>query len=316
MYQFCENKTLRENGFQVIENVIDNDFIKNLKKDMWEWLNFKTKNLSKPIVEEDESSYKSFFELYPKHGMLLQHWDSGHNPMSWKLRQDKNIIKIFSDIWNTKNLLTSFDGLSISLPPEITNRGWNQSKTWFHSDQCFKRNNFECVQALINLYDVNEGDATLRVLDKSHLLHKDFQDQFQIQSNDDWLKLNEVQKNFYLKKLGKGSDICIKAKKGSMFLWDSRTIHQGYEPLKDRSKKNIRCALYICMVPADNIDQLQLKKRIKYFEEKRTTNHYPKKVKPFSIIPRTYGGIIPKVEYNEIEKNEMIRDLVGYKYLK
>lgn len=315
MYQFCETKTLAENGFQVIENVIDDNLIEELREEMWKWLNFKTKNLNNPIQKNDINTFRTFFELYPKHGMLLQHWDVGHNPMSWKLRQNENIINIFSEIWNTKDLLTSFDGLSISLPPETTNRGWNRGEEWFHTDQCYRRNNFECVQGLVNLYDVNDGDATLRVLDRSHLFHEDFQKKFKITRNADWLMLNSDQKEFYLNYLGNDSDICIKGGKGSMFLWDSRTIHQGYAPLKTRTKENIRCAIYICMVPAHGIEQKQLKKRIECFENKRTTNHYPKKIKKFPQHPRTFGCAVPSVDYSEIETTELMKDLVGYKYL-
>lgn len=96
--------------------------------------------------------------------MLLQHWDVGHNPVSWNVRQNSKVIKAFEDIWNTDDLLTSFDGLSISLPCEYTKRGWYRGNTWWHTDQSYLRNDFECVQGLVNLYDVNPGDATLRVM--------------------------------------------------------------------------------------------------------------------------------------------------------
>lgn len=70
---------------------------------------------------------------------------------------------------NTDDLLTSFDGIIISLSCKITNRGWWLGKDYLHTDQSFKRNNFECVQELVNLFNVNNGDATFKFLRGSHI---------------------------------------------------------------------------------------------------------------------------------------------------
>lgn len=312
MYRYCHNFTLEKDGCQVIENVVSESKLIELRQLMWQWLEYKTQYLNIPVEKSNPASYRSLFQLYPKHGMLFQHWDFGHNPISWALRQDENVIQCFRDIWKTDRLLTSFDGISISLPCEVTGRGWTRGNEWFHSDQCFQRNDFECVQGLVNLYDVNDGDGTLRVLRSSHTLHKDFQQKFQIQSTSDWLILNQQHKKFYMDILGKESDICIKAKAGSLVLWDSRTIHQGMEPLRGREKQNIRCVPYICMTPASFASPNQLKKRIKYFKDKRTCNHWPHKIKPFSRLPRTYGNAMPKIAYDDVQETILMRKLVGY----
>lgn len=69
-------------------------------------------------------------------------------------------------------------------------------------------------------------------------------------------------------------------------LWDSRTIHQGVEPQKERSEKNIRCALYVCMTPRKKATKAQLDKKRKAYIERRTTNHYPHKIKLFLITSK------------------------------
>lgn len=315
-YSNCDNLTLEKDGVEVIKDIISKDEILNLRKTMWEWLNFKTKHTSKPVLEGKRETYSSLFELYPKHGMLFQHWDFGHNPISWELRQNIKIINEFKKIWNTDDLLTSFDGISVSLPCEDTGRGWTRNKEWFHTDQSYKTNDFKCVQSFVNIYNVNQGDGTLRILKGSHKLHKDFQHKFNISSSSDWYMLNEEEKNFYTERLDEDCDICVIAPAGSLVLWDSRTIHQGMEPSKTRNKPNIRCVPYICMTPAFLATQTQIKKRIKYFEEKRTTNHWPHKVKVFSKTPRSFGGNIPVVEEDNIIITDIMKKLVGYNYLK
>jgi len=313
IYSDCENLTLENDGVEVVKDILEEKEVKILQQRFWEWLHFKTRHTKNPVIEKKHETYVSIFELFPKHGMLFQHWDFGHNPISWTIRQNKKVIDKFSSIWKTSDLITSFDGISVSLPPEITNRGWSRGEEWFHSDQCFKRNSFECVQGLVNIFDVYEKDATLRVLKGSHKLHSDFQNKFQIEKSTDWHLLNNEEKQFYIDHLGPDSDICVKAPAGSLVLWDSRTIHQGMEPQKERNQKSIRCTPYVCMVPRSQASENQIKKRIKYFEEQRTCNHWPHKIKVFGKKPRLYPGqTVPMVEKDSIEITDLMKKLVGY----
>lgn len=316
IYHTCDHFTLEEDGVQVVPDILSPDEIRALQAKMWQWLHFKTRHTQKPVVQQDESTYASLFQLLPKHGMLFQHWDFGHNPLSWTLRQHSRILQVFQKIWRTDQLLTSFDGLSISLPCEVTHRGWHRYQEWFHTDQSFQRNGFECVQGFVNLFDVHEGDATLRVLRKSHTLHGAFQHHFQILSRADWCRLAPNHKQFYVERLGADADVCVQTKAGSVVLWDSRNVHQGMEPQKGRAQPNIRCTPYLCMTPAAFASQRQLKKRIDLFEKRRTSNHWPHKIKVFPETPRTYGKAIPRVDRDILEETELMRHLVGYPYLK
>ena len=91
----------------------------------------------------------------------------------------------FTLIWNTEDLIVSFDGASIY----ILDKPKRENNTWFHVDQSYTRNNFECIQSWINAYDTNEGDATLVILENSNQYHKDFQEHFNITDKKDWFKL-------------------------------------------------------------------------------------------------------------------------------
>jgi hypothetical protein len=48
-------------------------------------------------------------------------------------------------------------------------------RDWFHTDQSYKDSSFKCIQSFIN-----EGYATLSILESSHKYHKKFNDIYQI----------------------------------------------------------------------------------------------------------------------------------------
>jgi len=39
------------------------------------------------------------------------------------VRQNPKVVNVFQKLWNKEEVLTSFDGASIHLPPEKTNKG-------------------------------------------------------------------------------------------------------------------------------------------------------------------------------------------------
>ena len=282
---FCTKETLREtlerDGVAVIPGVLDD--CDAMVSGMWDYLEHVSQKWEKPIKRDDESTWREFYKLYPKHSMLLQHYDVGHAQSSWDVRQNPKIVEIFQHFWGREDLLVSFDGFSFHLPPEITNKGWFR-KSWYHSDQSFTKPDFQCVQSFVTGVDIEEGDATLSVFKGSHKYHAEFRDAFGITDKSDWTLLTPEQQTFY-----KCEIVNIVCPKGSLVLWDSRTIHCGIEAKKTRKNPKIRAIIYLCYMPRD-ITPAQLKKKQTAFIERRTTNHYPCQIKLFSKKPHTYGG--------------------------
>ena len=307
-------KKLEKYGVAIIPSILNEEECNNMIKGMWNYLEEITKNFDIPIDRNNNKTWKEISKLWMKHSMLIQQWGIGHAQFNWNLRQNKKIINIFSKIWDTKpeNLLVSFDGSSFHMPPEITNRGWFRGNTWLHSDQSFTRNNFECVQSWVTAYDVNPGDATLAFYEKSNRYHEEFKNKFNITDKTDWFQLkDDLYKDFYK---DKGCKLqYIKCPSGSLVLWDSRTIHCGQEALKTRKKPNIRCVSYLCYTPRKLATKNILKKKIKAFENIRTTSHWPHKPKLFPLKPRTYGQeIAPISKINIPIINDLGKKLVGY----
>ena len=306
-------ETLNKYGVAIIPSLLNELECDNMNNGMWDTLETITNKWTNPIKREDNKSWKELSKLFPIHSMLLQHWNIGHSQYVWDLRQNSKIVNIFSQIWNCKNeeLLVSFDGVSYHMPPEITKRGWYRNKDWLHCDQCFQNNDFDSIQSWVTANDINEGDATLTFLEGSNNFHKDCSIECSIDCKKNWYKLNEKEMLFYKNK--KCSLKKIKCPKGSLVLWDRRTIHCGSEAIKERNKSNIRNVAYLCYKPRQYSLKKNNLKRIKAFEEKRMTTHTPCKTYLFPKTPRTYGNPLPIItELQEPIINDLGRKLVGY----
>lgn len=304
-------KTLEMYGVAIVPNVLDDIECDKLMAGMWSYFEHLTQEWSQPIKRDDKTTWRSFYELFPMHSMLYQYFNIGHAQAIWDVRQNPKVIDVFKTLWDgCDELLVSFDGASFAPPHEVTKRG-TFKRAWLHTDQSYTRNGFECVQGWVTALPVNAGDATLAVLEGSHKLHKAVGEKFGIVDKGDWYKLTEEQQAYYIEQ---GCQFMrIECPKGSLVLWDSRTIHCGVEPLKTRAQPNFRCVAYVCYMPKQLCSKKNLEKRIKAFEELRMTTHWPCKVKLFGKQPRTYGKAIPKLTQTPPPTVNIIgRKLIGY----
>ena len=305
-------KKLKKYGVAIIPSILNDKECKEMQNGMWDTLEHISQKWDQPINRNNKETWRNVRHLYPKHGMLIQNFGIGHAQFIWNLRMKEKIVDIFSKIWKCKkeDLLTSFDATSFHLPSEVTNIGWHRND-WYHTDQSFTRNDFECIQSWVTGFDVNKGDATLGFLEKSHKFHKNFREDHMIIDKSDWYKLSEEETNYFY---NKG---CIEKKiycpKGSLVLWDSRTIHCGVGPLKERNSSNFRCVVYLCYTPKSKANKKVFDKRIKAFEELRMTSHWPHKPKLFAKNPRTYGNELKTMTpFNKPKINDLGKSLVGY----
>ena len=278
-------------GVAIIPNVLDKIECENMLNGVWDYFEKLTKNWELPIDRNNEKTWREIYKLYPMHSMLFQFWQVGHCQASWDVRQNEKIVEIFCKLWDCKkeDLLASFDGLGFSLPPEVTNKGFlekkRSKKVGFHSDQSYLKKSFECYQSWMTALDVKEGDATLAFIEKSHLYHAEMGEHFGIKENNDWYTLEGEHERFCI---DKGCEYKkIKCPKGSLVLWDSRVIHCGTQPMKERIERNLRCVIYLCYLPRIKVDKTDLKKKKKWFEEMRTCGHNGK---VFNKFPRIYPG--------------------------
>ena len=316
--------TLAQYGVAIIPNVLTARESQEIVDEMWKGLAHISSAWKTPLSRDNRDSWKSMQNFDAMRGMLIQYHSIGHLQAAWDVRQHAGIISVFEALWGTRDLLTSFDGLSVSFPPEATGRGWGRKNSLeLHSDTSFfylpgsrPKDTFDCVQSWFTPIEVREGDATLAFLEGSHVYHRQFGVSQGIQDKTDWYKLSPDQLAVYTQQYGcpLGKITCPA---GSVVLWDSRTIHCGAQPEKTRPQENFRFCFYVCMLPRNFANSKQLAKRLEIFEMLRLTRHHPVKVTMFGKNPRIYS----KDQVREVmtpparpRLTEIGRRLIGYEH--
>jgi hypothetical protein len=283
---------IREKGVAIVRNVLDEKECDELVSGMWGFLEHATGAFpeEKRIIRTEEKSWCNLTELFPMHSMLIQHWGIGHTQCVWDVRQNPKVVEVFRELWKTPDLLVSFDGASFHMPHETTRKGFYRGNSWFHTDQRLSDSKFQCVQGWVTGLDVNEGDATLAVLCGSQNFHADYAKRFNYSTEKmDWHKISSHEELEFFVREKNCPRVSIKCPKGSLVLWDSRTMHCGQESLRSRKVPNFRCIAYICMIPRSLATPKEIIKKQKAFTDKRTTSHWPQKSKYFPKTPRTYN---------------------------
>uniref|UniRef100_A0A6C0KUI6 Uncharacterized protein n=1 Tax=viral metagenome TaxID=1070528 RepID=A0A6C0KUI6_9ZZZZ len=310
--------TVREYGVAIIPSLLSAAECNRMNEGMWKTLGELSNG---QITEDNQESWNKFFEFAPAKSMLVQYYGVGHAQYVWDLRQNPKIINVFYQIWRKvrpdlvkkpEDLLVSFDGVAWHFPPEITGRGWYANKEWLHVDQSPTRKDFECIQSWVTGYDVNEGDATLNALVNSHHYFNDLNEKFDNKIKIDYFQLGKPEID-NLTKTHNTELIHVVCPKGSMVLWDSRTVHSGRQALKGRAVPNFRNVVYICMTPRALANEKALERKRKIFEDGRMTTHWPHKPKQFGRLPQLYGKEPPKIgNVTKATLSEIGSQLAGY----
>lgn len=268
----------------------DVDYFKN---EFFNWLesccqNFKRDDpatwIDKNLCPNSRGVFKSYF---------------GHEFFQWQIRE--LCIPIFELIWQTRDLLCSFDG-GCFLPSAES----DTFKNWFHVDQHRDMPNFSSVQGIVNFNDNNFEDGGLVLIEGSKDVFTTYMDRHQ-SSGLVW-GLEDILDPFIvnLQKI----KICAPA--GHIILFDSRMFHCNCPP---RNLGSYRMCTYVCMQPRYYATEKELKKRIEWYTKGRMTNHwvYSKMLKVCPEKPHTYGKVYNKPAVVHIaELNPVCRRLVGY----
>jgi len=131
-------KHLHEHGWAIVKGVVPVEKCNATVTEAWSWLeslDSERKLTRQQILKKDMP--------YAIHG-IFQHYGIGHRNFQWNIRTDPGVIRVFEQIWNTNELLVSFDGINITIPG-------SNSKPWHHVDQGGKNPGFKCAQGLVNL---------------------------------------------------------------------------------------------------------------------------------------------------------------------
>ncbi|GKZ86192.1 hypothetical protein AnigIFM56816_001244 [Aspergillus niger] len=301
-------------GCAVIKSVISPSRANYYRAKQIEWL----KKFDLGFDEDDTATWTA--EHLPcsfKGGMYFL-YGATHENFVWEARMEQGVIDVFSELWETDELIVAFDGFNISLPNR-TDINWSP---WPHCDQSPKRKGMQAVQGLLNFATNGPDDGGLILMKGSaNLFDEFFASQHQAADHEDapppeleWEDLFLFKEEHVRWFTDRGCELTkISLDPGDMVLWDSRTMHYACLP----KGNNIRHAQYICMTPKSfaTSDALDLRKRC--FEEYRGTTHWPhRNIHITSMKPMRGEVACPKDRDEPFEKpvitDRMLR-LVGVK---
>eukprot|EP01119_Soliformovum_irregulare_P018889 TRINITY_DN5881_c0_g2_i1.p1 TRINITY_DN5881_c0_g2~~TRINITY_DN5881_c0_g2_i1.p1 ORF type:complete len:339 (-),score=65.11 TRINITY_DN5881_c0_g2_i1:30-986(-) len=288
---------LKENGWAIVPGVVSPERCAEYESRFWDWL----EHWNTGIDRNDPQSWDEARWPASVHG-IYQQYAIGHQQFVWDARCEPAIIDVFSTIWNTKELLVSFDGANFSRPKPSN----VDAKPRPHVDQTPNVEGFNCVQGFLNLKKSGPQDGGLSIYEGSHRLFRSFFAQ----------KPNAHQiKNWYrhtpddLKFFETCPSIKINCDVGDFVIWDSRTIHYGAPPLGD----SIRMTIYICMLPRSMATEEDIKVKQRAFEDLRTCSHWPTKTRVFHEKPHRVFSIGVDPRDFPVEKIHPVLTDVGQK---
>lgn len=285
---------LREDGVVVIEGVLQQAEVQELKDLVWRWL--EGYGGRGQISRDDPTTWTMADERWPKDNRstgIVCVRGAGQALAAWKVRGHPAVQSIFAKHWDVEpqELLTSMDGLILWRPwqqkPQQVSENWKTRGSWLHVDQnVFKRSELLAVQGLVNLCLADSSTGGFVCIPGSH--GPAFQEKIceslggaqNLRKRGDYMALEED--NWSQQAVG------ISLNPGDMLLWDGRLVH-GSEPApglevgceveSESAPELLRMAIPVCMVPrhfAQNQEELAAW-RAQAVAAGVTTKHWPQR---------------------------------------
>tara|TARA_B110001452_G_scaffold267348_1_gene276880 strand:- start:2759 stop:3637 length:879 start_codon:yes stop_codon:yes gene_type:complete len=271
---------LEQNGYVIIPDVLNNAEINEYINEFNKWKS------GVPNLDE-------LHDIIESNGIYKYH-EIGQQRFAWLIRTNPKVINIFKKLWNTDELVVSFDGCCYYSSDYI-----GEPRYWTHTDQSSQKKGRQCIQGFVSL--TNNSERTLIVYKGSHLLHEDYFKTYNIDDPSDW---NILDKEYVDQLEDKKEYLDVSA--GSLVLWDSRTFHQN--TCGTPSCEEERLIQYVCYLPKNNpINDEDMKNlRLKYFNKLRTTSHWPYPINTVPLQPNYYNYYNPEnpiyIDYKNLPK--------------
>lgn len=235
---------LLDHGYAVIRGVLSDDEVVTALDLTWRYL----EGLGTGIQRDDPATWSDDRWPITVAGAIIPGLGIGQSEAQWFVRSRQAVKQAFATIWNTEDLLTSFDGMCLWRPWPL-NPDWKTQGGWLHIDQHpIGRPGFQCIQGLVNLLPMAPEIGGNVLVPGSHKDHDQvasryskrlqrvptYVDHFRYPSNDPLLK-----------------PATVHLEPGDLLLWDSRTVHCSGPGQGDvaPAPKLLRAVSLVCMMP-------------------------------------------------------------------
>lgn len=267
---------LKEHGWAIVDDVLTREECEAYVEGVWDWL----EGLGTGISRTDPSTWTGPTWVQSFKG-IINSLEVAHQDFVWRIRKHPRLVQIFEMLWGTNELLSSFDSINVTAPSAKTGTP-HDTASWLHVDQAPLRRGFFCVQGIVNLVDVSgDTSGTLLVKDRTHSEHAHFFDTASSLTREQQETLTHSPagpKDFYVFKPEElphwesFQTLPLCAKAGSVFLWDSRTVHANTIP---QFSEQWRHVVYACYQPCALATEKDLAAKRKAWDDYAVTTHWP-----------------------------------------
>ncbi|CAK9061014.1 unnamed protein product [Durusdinium trenchii] len=264
--------TFREHGVCIVTDVISPEDCMALE-DLWhdDLLQLLDESKLDPQVAKQAAAVKETVKAWPKHwdshlgnkGMASKH-ALPHGSFAWGARLHPNVRRVFAELYEMgeEDLAVGLDNVFWCSAEEA---GTNTNPEWLHVDQNHCTGiTWTCAQGVLYVWPSGPNDSSTVVWPKSHTEVYDHMmgDPEAIHRGRSMggqsVKLKELQDAKIREELMR--DAFEKSRRvpcpaGSLLLWDSRTVHQGW-------RGGPRLAMPICWEPKTRRDEAALRRKL------------------------------------------------------
>ena len=289
---------LHSQGYAVVKGAIPHERAVQYQQRAFDWVT----SFGTPLDMKNPATWKA--ENLPVQSKLNTFDNYGviHEKFMWDARLEPGVVDAFAKIWETDELLVSFDSLNITFP----NREDKPPRApWPHIDQSPLKRGMHCIQGIINLSSAGPEDGSLMCLPRSNTYNDEFFDT-QTDPKDwekkDWRRFSEKEMDWWASKGLK--PIKVQAEPGDLILWDSRTVHWGGEPTTKSDV--IRTVIYASYSPARLATKEALEEKVRVFNVHGATTHWAHDnifLRP-QVARLPDGAIDPRNRNEPLEKAE------------
>ena len=278
---------LEEYGYCVVRDALRQEEMESIKAKFWDF-----HEAISSVRRDDPQTWDGNFIAHPATG-IISGCGFGQSRFLWALRVLPAVRQAFAAVWDTDDLITSFDGGNAfrSDPAWVTQGGW------WHCDQNGTkpgRQGRVCVQGLILLTPANEYTGGFCAVPCSHKDHVAFSERHPwAKEQGDFLAVPEGDPI-----LAAGGRL-LRAQAGDLLLWDSRTIHCNSPAIASAEAAPVgavpppgellRLAGYVCFAPARLCSPDVAEQRARAALDLVTSTHWPYSYVPTSQAPEWMG---------------------------
>ncbi|KAJ5621689.1 hypothetical protein N7528_006472 [Penicillium herquei] len=260
---------LARNGYAVVKGAIPADRAKSYADEMYSWL----EGFNLGFKRDDPSTiHKDNLPEISEKGMC-HNYAVGHEHFVWQIRSEPGVIKAFETVFDTSDLIVSFDAINFGFPDRTD---LPPNKPWPHQDQDPEKPGFRCLQGLVNLLPNGPNDGGLIACKGAHLVSEEYHDAMRAQGEDripawtnEWYGLKDEGMKWLADRGYEWVKVC--AEPGDLIVWDSRAPHYNVSTETDQP----RFCIYTCYMPVKDASQEDLKRKRDAFEKRLGTPHWP-----------------------------------------